>query len=107
MIRYYLSKYLAPIHSFKKFKNGYYYAMPVGGHSTNTINIYYSIPNLIHIEGHIQTILYNNHFHRSIFIPNHATQKDVQIRIEDGFIRLYVPLNVQNDKHNKIQMLNP
>ena len=110
MIRYYLSKYLAPIYSFKEFKNAYYYAFPVGGHTKNTIRIYDSVPNLIHIEGHIEKILYRNHFHRSLFIPDHATIKDVQIRIEDGFIRLYVPLKVQptqTDKQTKILLLEP
>lgn len=109
MIRYYLSKYLAPIYSFKELKNGYYYAFPVGGHTRDTIRIYDSVPNLIHIEGHIHTILYKNHFHRSLFIPKHATIKDVQIRIEDGFIRLYVPLKVhptQTDKQTKIYLLD-
>ena len=110
MIRYYLSKYLAPIYSFKEFKNGYYYAFPVGGHTPKTIRIYDSVPNLIHIEGHIETVLYKNHFHRSLFIPDYATIKDVQIRMEDGFIRLYVPLKVQptqTDKQTKILLLEP
>ena len=101
MIRYYLSKYLAPIYSFKELKNGYYYAFPIGGHTRETIRIYDSVPNLIHIEGHIEKTLYRNHFHRSLFIPKHATIKDVQIRMEDGFIRLYVPLKVQPTQTDK------
>jgi hypothetical protein len=110
MIRYYLSKYLAPIYSFKELKNGYYYAFPIGGHTRETIRIYDSVPNLIHIEGHIEKTLYRNHFHRSLFIPKHATIKDVQIRMEDGFIRLYVPLKVQptqTDKQIEILLLEP
>uniref|UniRef100_A0A6C0CSJ2 SHSP domain-containing protein n=1 Tax=viral metagenome TaxID=1070528 RepID=A0A6C0CSJ2_9ZZZZ len=109
MIRYYLSKYLAPIYSFKELKNGYYYAFPVGGHTPKTIRIYDSAPNLIHIEGHIDTVLYKNHFHRSLFIPKFYTIKNVQILIKDGFIRLYVPLKVkptQTDMQTGILLLD-
>ena len=110
MIRYYLSKYLAPIYSFKELKNGYYHAFPIGGHTPDTVNIYYTIPNLIHIEGHINSVLYKNHFHRSILIPAHATQKDIHILIKDGFIRLYVPLKnqvAQTHKQNEILHIAP
>jgi len=109
MIRYYLSKYLAPIYSFKEFKSGYHYGFPAAGHSRDTIHIYDSVPNLIHIEGHIETILYKNHFHRSIFIPEHATIKDVHVIIKNGYIRLYAPLKnqiVQNDTINKNNILS-
>lgn len=110
MIRYYFSKYLAPIYSFKQLKNGYYYGFPAAGHSRNTIHIYDSVPNLIHIEGHINTILYKNHFHRSIFIPDHATINDVNVLIKNGYIRLYVPLKsqqLQTDKKNEILVIAP
>lgn len=110
MIRYYLSKYLAPIYSFKELKSGYHYGFPAAGHSRNTIKIYDSIPNLIHIEGHINTILYRNHFHRSLFIPKYCTFKDVQVIIKNGYIRLYVPFKnqqIQTDKTNEILVIAP
>jgi hypothetical protein len=102
MIRYYFSKYLAPIYSFKRLKNGYFYGFPAAGHSRNTIHIYDSVPNLIHIEGHIETIMYKNHFHRSIFIPHHCKFNDVQILITDGYIRLYAPQKNQIPQNDNI-----
>ena len=106
MIRYFISKYLAHIHSFKMMDKYYYYGFPIGGHSRDTVKIYYTVPNLIHIEGHLKTNLYTNHFHRSLFIPKHANKKDVVIIIKDGFIKLYVPLlSIQSDKKNETHLI--
>lgn len=89
MIWYYICRYLGPIHNLKKISDTLYQGgFPAACHNKDTIKIYYTIKNLLHIEGHISNNMYINHFHKTFSIPQGIQKRNINIHIQDGYITI-------------------
>ena len=78
------------INRFKPYENKYIYQLPIAGHTIDTIQIKYTIPNLMIIEGKVKKDLFKNAFFRVLEIPNSYTSKDVKIDVQNGLLQLEI-----------------
>lgn len=75
---------------FKPYKNKYIYQLPIAGHTLDTIQIKYTIPNLMFIEGKVEKDLYQHAFYRILEIPNNYTKEDIKINVQNGLLHVEI-----------------
>lgn len=78
------------IFRFKPYQNKYIYQIPVAGHTYDTIQVKYTIPNLIIVEGKVKKDLYRHSFYRVLEIPRAYTSEDVKVIIRDGLLHFEI-----------------
>ena len=78
------------IFRLKPYQNKYIYQIPVAGHTHDTIQIKYTIPNLIIVEGKVKKDLYRHSFYRVLEIPRAYTSEDVKVIICDGLLHFEI-----------------
>ena len=78
------------IFRFKPYQNKYIYQIPVAGHTNETIQVRYSIPNLMIIEGKVKKKLYRHSFYRVLEIPRAYTSEDVKYVVQNGLLHIEI-----------------